>query len=292
MLSIPPTTSRGVGSVKEISMSLESANSELLSPETRAYYCKAMQTLLDENVRFMVGGAYAFTHYTGIVRHTKDFDIFVPREDIEHVLSVLAAAGYQTELTFPHWLGKAYNGEDFVDVIFSAANGIAEVDQIWFDRAVDGEVFDIPVKLIPPEEMIWSKGFIMDRERFDGADVIHLLHARAESFDWLRLLQRFDAHWRVLLSHLILFGFVYPGERTKIPQKVMRILLGRLERELTGEPPNERICQGTLLTRAQYLVDIEQWGYADARLEPRGNMTPEETALWTAAIEDDGDGKH
>ena len=26
---------------------------------------------------FLVGGAYAFARYTGIERHTKDFDVFV-----------------------------------------------------------------------------------------------------------------------------------------------------------------------------------------------------------------------
>ena len=36
-------------------------------------------------------------------------------------------------------------------------------------------VLDKEVKLCPPEEIIWSKSFIMERERFDGADINHLL---------------------------------------------------------------------------------------------------------------------
>jgi hypothetical protein len=58
------------------------------------------------------------------------------------------------------------------------------------------------------EETIWSKAFVMERERYDGADIAHLLRASAERLDWHRLLERFDAHWPVLLSHLILFGFI------------------------------------------------------------------------------------
>jgi hypothetical protein len=27
------------------------------------------------------------------------------------------------------------------------------------------------------EEMVWQKAFIMERERFDGADVVHLIQA-------------------------------------------------------------------------------------------------------------------
>jgi hypothetical protein len=43
--------------------------------------------------------------------------------------------------------------------------------------------------------------------------VLHLLHETGPSLDWPRLLMRFGDHWRVLLSHQILFGFVYPDKR-------------------------------------------------------------------------------
>ena len=45
---------------------------------------------------------------------------------------------------------------------------------------------------------------------------------------------------------------------------------------------------GTILSRAQYLVDVERWGYADPRLAPQGNLTEHEAAIWTAGIADDG----
>jgi hypothetical protein len=45
------------------------------------------------------------------------------------------------------------------------------------------------------------------------------------------------------------------------------------------------VCRGTLVSRAQYLLDIGQYGYHDARLVPRGNMTPEDCIYWTWAIE-------
>jgi hypothetical protein len=32
--------------------------------------------------------------------------------------------------------------------------------------------------------MIWSKGFVMERERFDGADVTHLLRAVGPKLNW------------------------------------------------------------------------------------------------------------
>ena len=138
--------------------------------------------------------------YTGIARHTKDFDLFVRRGDIERLFREFEAAGYRTELTFPHWLGKVYHEDAFVDLIFSTGNGVGEVDDAWFEHAVTEEVLGMSVAICPAEEIIWSKAYIMERERFDGADVAHLLLARGESLDWPRLLRRFGPHWRLLLA--------------------------------------------------------------------------------------------
>jgi hypothetical protein len=248
-----------------------------------------MQTLQTDGVPFLVGGAYAFERYTGIARHTKDFDLFIHPRDLERALARLVEDGCEASTPFPHWLAKAQCGDEVVDLIFSSGNGVALVDEDWFRYAAEDTVLDTPVRLIPPEEMIWSKAFIMERERYDGADVAHLLRACTDTLDWPRLLARFGDHWRVLLQHLVGFGFVYPSERARIPAAVMRELMDRLGRELTRSAP-ERVCRGTLISRAQYLVDVEHWGYADPRLAPAGNLTTEERERWTAGIADDGPG--
>lgn len=265
--------------------------SPVLSPDmvdanAHVIYRRGLITLRDAQAPFLVGGSYALERYTRVVRDTKDFDIFVLPRDRDRALHVLAAAGYHTDLTYPHWLAKAFCGEDFIDVIFNSGNGCCQVDEEWFLHAVENMVLDVPVRLCPPEEMIWSKAFVTERERYDGADIAHILRACGEQLAWPRLLRRFDAHWRVLLSHLVLFGFIYPSERTKIPDWVMQKLLHRLQNELPGDPPAERVCQGTLLSRTQYLADITRWGYLDSRLLPIGKMTQEEIDHWTAAIDE------
>ena len=98
-------------------------------------------------------------------------------------------------------------------------------------------------------------------------------------------MRRFGPNWRVLLSHLILFGFIYPGERALIPAAVIRDLLNRLHADLDVPTRDSKVCQGTLLSRAQYLVDVDEWGYEDARVRPRGAMTEEQVQQWTAAID-------
>src|SRR4051794_5536120 len=194
-----------------------------LDPDTRAFYCRALTGLQEAGVPFLVGGAYAFERYTGIVRHTKDLDIFVRQADYPRAIAVLEADGCQGEVPFPHWLAKAYCGHHFVDLIFGSGNGVAPVDDDWFTHAVDETVLGIPVQIVPAEEMIWQKALIMERERFDGADVAHLLRARGDRLDWDRLLRRFGQHWRVLLSHLVLFGYIYSDEQAKIPSGVLRL---------------------------------------------------------------------
>jgi hypothetical protein len=256
----------------------------LTSPDTAELYRSALELLNRTGVPYLVGGSYAFQYYAGISRTTKDFDIFVRPRDVQRALEVLQRVGFKAEIAFTHWLAKAHHADKFIDVIYSSGNGVAEVDDEWFAHAVDEEVLGTPVKLCPAEEMVWSKAFIMERERFDGADIAHLLRHCSGLLNWERLLRRFGADWRVLFGHLVLFGFIYPGERALIPASVVKDLVGRLLAELEVPTRESKVCRGTLLSRAQYLVDIDEWGYEDARLA-RGAMTDEEIAVWTAAID-------
>jgi len=251
---------------------------------SQAFYVRVMTRLNEAEVPFLVGGAFALARFTGIERNTKDFDIFVRRDDIDRTLAALADETCTTELTFPHWLAKAVCGDDFVDIIFSSGNAIAHVDDEWFERAPEEWVLGMSAKLSPPEEMIWSKAFIMERERYDGADVMHLILRCGEKLDWPRLLRRFGDHWRVLFAHLVMFNFIYPGENTQIPTWVMEHLTARLQRETREPPPNQHVCRGPLVSRAQYLIDIQLWGHKDARLGPKGFMSDDEVKLWTQAI--------
>ena len=249
-----------------------------------AFYRDVIRTLTDADLPFLVGGTYALAHYTGVMRPTKDLDLFVRRESLERALAALEAAGHSTEITHPHFLGKAYAGQRFVDVIFSSGNGSCAVDDWWFEHAPHGTLFDLPVRHCPIEEMIWSKAYVMERERYDGHDVAHLLRAGAAWLDWPRLVARFGPHWRVLLAHLVLFGFIYPGERTKIRETILDELVERLKREALVTA-DANLCRGTLLSRSQYLYDVHHLGLSDARVQPLGQMTIEQTALWTEAGE-------
>jgi hypothetical protein len=247
------------------------------------FYVDSLGVLETTALPFVVGGAFAHSRYTGRDRDTKDLDVILRREDVPSALAAFENAGYQVEMPFPHWLGKVHRQGQYIDVVFSSGNAIVTVDDQWFVHATPGEVLGIPVALCPAEELLWSSAFVQERERYDGAAVLHLLHARALFFDWPRLLSRFASNWPVLLSCLVLFRFAYPDRRADVPDWVVRELLDRLGRQ-QPEPDNP-LCLGTLLSREQYLFDLEQLGYADARLRPYGAMTPEQAEIWTRAIE-------
>jgi hypothetical protein len=249
------------------------------------FYQRVMEALADARIPYLVGGTYAMAHYTGVDRPTKDLDLFLNRDRVDDAMAAIERAGYRTELTHPHFLGKAFADPDFVDLIFSSGNGSCAVDDEWFAHAPAGTLFDMPVRFCPIEETIWSKAFVMERERFDGHDVAHLLRAGADYLDWARLLWRFGDYWRVMLAHIVLFGFIFPADRDRIPAGVTRRLTDRLFEDAPASP-EALLTQGTLLSRSQYLHDLDHLGFADARLEPTGAMSREEIDLWTKAIDD------
>jgi hypothetical protein len=257
--------------------------SETLGAPAAAVYRRAVQLLTDADVSFLLGGAYALAHHTGIVRHTKDLDLFIREVDVPLARRALEADRFRTELTYSHWLAKAFLGDYFIDLIFNLGNGIGPVADGWFDRAETGELLGVPLRFLAPEEMVFSKIFTMDRGRFDGADVAHLIRARGNRLDWRRLLDLCGTHWRILLCHLVFFGFVYPTDRGLVPGWVMCELTDRLRTEEI-DPPADPVCRGTLLSPTQFLIDVEEWGYHDARLPPYGQLTLKQVEHWTEGV--------
>jgi hypothetical protein len=201
---------------------------------------------------------------------------------VPRTLAAFAREGYRTEVPFPHWLAKIWHDDHVLDVIFSSGNGVARVDDEWFTHAAESEVLGRRLRLCPIEEIIWSKAFVQERERFDGADVLHLIREAGHDIHWPRLVARFGDYWPVLFAHLVMFSFAYPDRRGNVPRSLMDELTGKLL-ALTPDPAN-RVCFGTLLSREQYLHDIERLGYLDAREPPLGAMTHTEVEVWTEAI--------
>lgn len=233
-----------------------------------AFYRDVCRALSDAGFPYLIGGAYAMRRYAGVRRDTKDLDLFLSRPLAGRAIRVLTARGFEAKMVAPHWLGKVLAEDAVVDLIFASRNGLCAVDVHWFSHAPPGRMLGLPVRFVPPEEMIWSKAFVMARDRFDGADIAQLIRARGRELDWARLLERFESHWPVLLQHLVHFAYVFPSERDAVP----RWLIEELEDRRRAERPSRaRLCRGTLLSPEEYVDDIRRRGYRDARARAAAN---------------------
>lgn len=230
--------------------------------EAKEFYGEALKLLKESGANFMLGGAFAMFQYTGIYRDTKDLDIFCKPSDYPTILKYFASKGYRTELSDVRWLAKVFKGEYFIDIIFDTVNNICRVDDTWLEHAPEREFCDVTIKLLPPEELIWCKIYVQNRERYDGADVNHIMLKQGKDLDWKRLLFRMEPHWHLLLSQLINFQFVYPSEfHNIIPKWLFDELMRRAHEQYDLPPAMEKVCRGPVIDQTQYEIDIKQWNY-------------------------------
>ena len=149
--------------------------------EEREVYKRALDAVNAAGVPYVVAGAYAIYEHTGIYRKTKDLDLFFEPSSVVDAARALRAAGFVTRLEDPHWLAKATYGEYFVDLIYGMGNGVALIDEGWMRHSRPGILAAMPVRIAPPEELIWHRLFISERHRHDMSDILHLMLCVGES---------------------------------------------------------------------------------------------------------------
>jgi hypothetical protein len=216
------------------------------------------------SIPFLLGGAFALRVHTGIHRETKDIDIFVRPRDFTRVMAFLHRTGFSTLVHDPRWIGKAHspdNHEYYADIIFGSASGTAVVTQDWVDRANKTTLWGMDVRVLAPEEAVFSKAYVQARDRFDGADINHTILKQGRDMDWRRLMGYMDHHWELFFSELLNFMFVYPSERDIIPRWVIDDLTRRVRESASLAFGDEPICRGPLLGREQYDIDMAEWGF-------------------------------
>ena len=195
-----------------------------------AFYVDALGVLETTACRFWSAAPSLIRGTPGAIATPRISTSMLRREDVRLALSAFDDAGYHVDVPFPHWLGKVHRHDQYIDVVFSSGNGIVSVDDRWFTHAIPGEVLGIPVALCPAEELLWSSAFVQERERYDGAAVLHLLHAQALIFDWTRLLERFGRE----LAGAPQLPDPFSVRCTRIVEETCQ---NEVMHELTGPPP-------------------------------------------------------
>lgn len=231
--------------------------------QAEVFYEKLLATLIRKKMPFMIGGTFAFNQYTGIERDTGDIDIKIPYDNHPTVLKTLTESGYHPELKEIelNWLAKVYDDKGYyTDLIFGERNGLYKVEGDWLHRCKPGTVLGHRVLLEPVEEMIRSKCYVQNRHRHDGGDVVHLILRQGNNVDWKELMAKMNAHWELLMGHILTFLFVYPSEREIIPKWVIEHLVVKLEDRISHPPTKERITRGLLMSN-DYQVGVALWGF-------------------------------
>lgn len=234
-----------------------------MPPKAEAFYAETLRILKRSEIPFMIAGTYALCSYTGIRRPTKDLDIFCRAGDYPRILRLFQELGYRTEVKDERWIAKVHNKRYFFDVIFNSRTAATPITDAWFAEKHTAKIYGTEVQLIAPTELIWSKVFVQNRERYDGADIAHTILRCHQHVDWQRLLGYMEQYWEVLLIHLLNFRFIYPTERHAIPEWLFDELMGRLDNQRQMPEGQTRVCRGRLFSPPDYLIDIAEWGFAD-----------------------------
>lgn len=230
--------------------------------EAIACYRGAVECLQQAGIPFAISGAFALHQHTGIWRNTKDLDLVLEAEAVPAALEALEGCGFRTEIADPVWLAKAWRGKYFVDLITALGNAALVVDRSWIERSEPYELFGITSRVLGAEEMIASKLFVSRRERFDLADVSHMIRVVGRPMDWARLWQLMSGHEELLLWSLVFFAYVYPAQVGLIPRARWDALLEGLQDHL-AHPKEDAPFRGTLIDPNMFAIDVAEWGERD-----------------------------
>ena len=228
------------------------------------FYSEVVRLMAESGIPFLLSGTYALSCYTGIVRPTKDVDVFAKAGDALRMLSFFKDRSFDVQIVDDRWLARVTRGELFVDIITNMPTSATHVTEDWFRDAPEAILFDTKVHLVPPTQFVWSKIYVQDRYRYDGADVAHMILKRSADIDWAQLISSMELHWEVLLVAVLNFRFIYPSERHLIPHWVMDELLGRLQAQLSMPSAGKRVCRGRIFSPRDYQIDVNEWGFSEA----------------------------
>ncbi len=158
--------------------------------------------------------------YAGQWRNTKDLDLYILKRDCEELQRVLADLGmrdyYDQQAYDRKWIYRAYKDGSIIDLMWAMANQRAQVDESWLagpEVEVEGERFH----LLAPEEALWSKLYVLQRERCDWPDTLNLLYGVGPALDFRRLLRNLGADAPLLASVIHIFGWLSPDRARELP---------------------------------------------------------------------------
>lgn len=214
---------------------------QAVTDEHWALYRAAIHALRKAGIRFLLGGGFALAAYIGRWRDTKDIDFYIMHEDREKAVDALTRAGFADLFSRkPYdrkWIYRSTRRGVIVDIIWAMANQRAQTDELWFGRAQKATVRGEELSVIPMEEFLWCKLYIMQRDHCDWMDVFNLLYAVGPRLNWSHLLARLEEDRPLLKGMLTVYDWLCPRQAKRLPGS-LRKKLKLLEPEVTRKRRN------------------------------------------------------
>ena len=193
-----------------------------------AVYSPVIEAVQSAGIACALGGAFALATYTGNWRNTKDLDLYIVERDIPATIEILTAAGlsdyYDVEPYDRGWIYRAHNNGTIVDAIWGMPNRRAVCTPDWLTSGPEIAVRDKRLRVIPPEELIFAKIFVMQRPRCDWPDIINIIYGAGPAIDWDHLLCLLGPDVPLLRSILSTFAWLAPGRARELGSEIWRLV--------------------------------------------------------------------
>jgi hypothetical protein len=196
-------------------------------PARWSIYRPVLTMAQERGIPFVIGGGIATIVYTGRPRRSKDLDIFLTEDDRERMIQVTSDCGlhdlYDEQPYDRKWIYRSHTDSTIVDVIWMMANQRSRVDRSWLDGP-EIEIDGLHLRLAPPEEILWAKLYILQRDRCDWPDALNILYVMGPELDWDRLKKRLGADTPLLAALLSVFAWLCPARARELPDSLWRDL--------------------------------------------------------------------
>lgn len=203
-------------------------------------YQRVMEEAHRRGIVFAIGGGLAVEAYTAHRESTKDIDFYVLPQERDRMVAVVTEFGLADlydKLPYDRkWIYRSFTGDVIVDIMWAMPNQRAQVDIEWLSRARDKSLHGMAIRVLPPEELIWAKLYVMQRDRCDWPDVLNLIYATSGELDWDHLLRRIGDDAPLLKAVLTIFHWLSPDRAQQMPPEVLQTLEERSKRSAAPSP--------------------------------------------------------
>jgi hypothetical protein len=216
------------GSSKDVNGGSKFRWADAISKTEWRTYQRAVQAMREAHIPFLLGGGFALATFTGRWRDTKDIDFYVMPTARFAAIAALKKAGfsdyYKTRAYDRRWIYRSVRSGVIVDIIWSMANRRARVDEMWFENARCALIRREELKVIPIEEFIWCKLYILQRDHCDWTDIFNVLYSSGNEVHWKHLIERLEEDIPLLKAALTIYTWLCPGHASQLPARLWTML--------------------------------------------------------------------